>query len=635
MKPGKKVISKKPGIPVAKVPVVIENNLKNLFYSFLVIFILHFLINWFFQEKNSNVVFARSWGINNFSYYSIVIQITFYSVLILLAFPVVNEKIFLIYNKTNSFSENGIINRNYFRLIIFFFFSVLIAYLFYLFKVKYDLLGDMNLRIIQTLKQEYVKEEYLTMYMLYQLYEYLYNHFHLNGHQVFVLQSVFTGFLFCFFSFLTADLLMKKLNSKILFFLFYISMGTALLFCGYVEIYSMPALIALIYLYFSLLFLKGKIKITAVFIVLMLAIFFHKLLICFIPSFLFLFFKKINKADNIRTRHIILFSVISIFLIYLINSQFSFARLTPLMQSHSKTNSITLFSFSHLYEFLNSQLLSSGLSLFLLIFILIKSYRRKIKPDDISKFLLTAYMFMLVVVFTTDKMRGSGDWDICSFPSIPLNLFVIYAAINHFGQIYSRRKIFYLLSVIGIFNFINAVTWIEINSGNKSTKKVSDMLIGDPASYYKTLPAEMGLARNFELHGLKGEALLWHEAGYKKYSYKNPNASFNYAIALESRKREDEAILIYENTVQTFPYFINSYQRLFLIYEKRKEYNNSFKLSKSMVTAYDQNPDAMIKAAGKDFLLNIFSYVYQVSLSQRDFETSKSMEEKINRIKSI
>jgi hypothetical protein len=629
------VINKKSTVLKKKTPVVDDDILKYKFFYFI-LFALIFLINFLFQKGVSDSIIRRSWGLNNFSYFPWGIQLFVLLLLFLVAIPTVNNRLQMFIKNGFAATWNIKISRLH-KIGLFLVTSFIISIFLYCFRIKYDLLGDMNLRIPQTVKGDYVHDEYFTMYLLHYINIILEKYFHFIPHQTFVFCSIASGFLFSFFGLLIADQIVATIGSKMFFFFFYLFCGSLLFFCGYVEIYAFPALAVSVYIYVSLLYLKNKIKFIFVPLAfLIVAVALHLEQIFLFPSLLFLVAKKYKFSDKVNIINILLLFFLSVPTIYFLNNKFVLTTLTPLTKDHRFPDYYTLLSISHIWEWFNSQFLGCAASLFLFIIILIKVIRKKIFMDEISKFLLCSTIFGISLVFVFNKMRGSGDWDICSFPSITLNMFVAYIMLTQFSVIYSVRKCFYILSLSVLFNALCCLAWIGINSrANSSLAKITDMLVGDPAYYYQThLPAEMGLAFNLQSNGLKDKSMEFFEISYKKYRLKEPRAINNYANRLLAIQQVEKAIPVLEDMIQLYPGYINAYPVLFSVYEKEHMNEKKYALAKRLAALYDKYPKDVLQAAHKDFLLSVFGFLYQTSLQKQDAQVSQAAAIRINALRA-
>jgi hypothetical protein len=596
-----------------------DNNLAFYSYFFLSFISLILIVNILFQKGITNPMINRSWGLNNFSYFPWWIQALVFIILFALAIPVVNYAFRLFIQKL----ANGIKEKftgKFKKTIWFIGISALITFLFYLFRVKYDLLGDMNLRVSQTVDGKYVDDEYLTMYLMHYLNVVLQNLLHFTPHRTFVFASIASGFFFCFLGLLIADLLFEDVRAIIVFFLFYMSIGTILFFCGYTEIYAIPAASVSLYMYAALLYLKKKASIILPFLCMVLAVELHKEQISVLPSFIFLATRKMQILKKLDAKIILILFLISIPLIYVLNGFLNLQSLMPLVKDKQVPELNTLFSFSYWWELFNSQYISSGILLFLFVFIFFKTLKGQIKLDDYSKFLLITVLFIYSIIFTMNKERGSGDWDVCSFPAIYLNMFVGYIALTQWESMYSQRKLFYILSIALLLNTFSCWAWVGLNSGKKSLDKVENMLLTDPGYYYKVyMPSESEIAFLYNKYGMHNRAREFYRESYEKYKRQYRFTVSNYAGILVLDGDTDKATPVYEDAVALYPDYLTEYFVLFGIYDKRKQYEKTYNLAKLYVAAYERNTENILNNEyAKNILANSVNLLYQSSLARND-----------------
>jgi len=614
------VVNKKTS--VAKIPPAgIDGNITNYQYFFVSLIFLVLLVDILFQNGVTNAIIRRSWGINNFSYFPWWVQVFIFVLLFAIAIPSVNNSLRLFVQQLST-KEDGKNTKRLKKISQFIGISIGIALLFYLFKVKYDLLGDMDLRVSGSVEGKYISDEYFVMYFMHYLNIVLHGLFNVSPHQTFVIASIGAGFFFSFIGLLIADLLFKDTFSLVIFFLFYIAIGNLLVFCGYTEIYAIPAASAALYMYTALLYLKKKGNIILPFLCMVLAVMLHKEQISVLPSFIFIATRRFKFVQKLNIKIILILFLISIPAIYILNALFHIQYLNLLKPDSQSPHVPLLLSFSYFWEFFNSQYISSGALIFLFILLLVKALQGQIQLDDYSKFFLIATFFIYSIVFTMYKMRGSGDWDVCSFPAIYLSMFVAYTVLKQGKIIYSPKKLFYIVSTILLLNTFNSWAWIGINHREESLSKIKDMLFtdSDPIHFSKQwFPQELELARYYQEHGSKDSALKYYKLSYEKYSAANRGAVTNYASVLMMRKDTDTAVSVNEKAITLYPNFMDSYETLFLIYQKRKQYDKLYTLSELVGSLYDTNPTLVLGTTNsKNLLVLCTKFLYQNSLGKGD-----------------
>lgn len=590
-----------------------------LFFVFMAI---HALFVFFCNEKSNNYqILERTWGFDHLSYFSVPYALVFYIIGFLLILPLLNLKLSLFIQKTIDAHQPVLVflrNNKYFLYIII---SLVSAILFFLFRVKYDLLGDTLIRANQTLSKHFFFTEYGTMFTLSILCQAL-KPFGIAARQAFVLHSIVAGSCFIFVSLLIADSLGRTFLQKIAIFLFSTTAGTVQLFFGYTEVYSIPALLSLIYIYCCIQNIKEKVGFFAPFASLIVCIIFHLISLAMIPSFFILIYYKylsdIPAFKWIKTKLFAILLILFFPLLYIAANIIDYD-LMPVLSSSATPQQMTLLSVAHFWEFFNSQLLASGSGIFVFIYFqykFIKGEKGEKGMDPILSFLTYVAAFQLLLLFAFNAILGSNDWDIYSFPAIAYNLLGMY----YLASTHHRRSITvkYVVPILIFLNVMNIVPWILINTTDRSVQRIKETLLTDPGSYWINHPPTMHLSITFDGNGLHEEAFEY----YKKFYVENPDdprAHYNYANALLRRNNRDGAIKIFENLLKIAPYYPGSYQILIAIYERSKQHDKTYMVIKKFFGAYSRNPLPFLERMNKENLMSYLNFLYKVELSKKNY----------------
>jgi tetratricopeptide (TPR) repeat protein len=468
--------------------------------------------------------------------------------------------------------------------------SIIAGLCFYLLKIKYIFLGDTDDRATQIEEGRAGESEYFLMLALRPLYLFLHNRFEYTGVQTVRLVDYVTGGLFIFTSLCSANLLGNTFLKKLaVFVVSTLSLGILLQFCGYTEIYALPALFLQIYLLTCLLYLKDKTFIIVPALVLTAGVASHLLLVCMLPSFVFLFYKKILwKHPFFRNRkNILVLILLSLPFVYMAIKKFALPMMLPLQ---SQDGLFALFSITHIKEFINSQFLASGLGFLLWIVIIIYSLVHKLKYDDTLRFFLVSSLSIVGLMFVFRMDRGSGDWDILSFAAI------VYTMTNACFLITAYEKkwyenIRYGILMIGGFSILHTSAWIATNKTDASIHWLEKAFATDPAFYYKVKYAnEAMLSIVFYANGLNDLALEWGKKAYSKYAG-DPRVGYNYALNLQEMGRNEEACSVIEQLLKTFPGYPLPYVYLIGHYYKIEDYNSLYRVLLQMEAVYKQHPE--------------------------------------------
>lgn len=178
-----------------------DDNLSKYQYFFLSLISLILIEDILYQCGVSNSIIKGAWGINNFSFFPWSIQVILFIILYTFAIPSINNSTRLFVSGIIK-SLGGITNRRLKKLVVFTGVSLFITLLFYIFRIKYDFLGELNTRVWQSVtfpaKGTDGDDEKLTMYIMHWLDSIFGKMFDFTPHQTFVFVSVASGFFILF-----------------------------------------------------------------------------------------------------------------------------------------------------------------------------------------------------------------------------------------------------------------------------------------------------------------------------------------------------------------------------------------------------------------------------------------------------
>jgi tetratricopeptide (TPR) repeat protein len=357
--------------------------------------------------------------------------------------------------------------------------------------------------------------------------------FNLDAETLYALLSCMAGSIFIFLSFLFADLLVHThflgkeerspleippLAGKILVFLLLISMGSVQLFFGYVEHYTFLFLSMFGFLFLSLLYLVGdpafggegtpnnssRTKLVFPLLAFILTFLFHVSALYLLPSVFFLSVAKDQKSKSHKTKKFLLgiFALILMVIIFWGYKRYSWSvppLLVPLTNDRYSAPGYTLFSFPHLSDFLNQQLLVSPVGLILILAFLICKKRRSFFMNRAFQFLLILSLPQLLFNFLMDPALGaSRDWDLFSAVGLGYTILGLYLLLKFFKD---KIKFEYLSVILVVTSLYSTVPWIALNSSeSKTIARFRNLLLIDPKksqnghfvlfTYFKTLGQE-------------------------------------------------------------------------------------------------------------------------------------------------
>ncbi len=269
--------------------------------------------------------------------------------------------------------------------------------------------------------------------------------------------------------FMAKTLSEDKFDRLFVFSLFVFS-GATQLFLGYAENYTLLYTSIFAYLYFSLRYLQGKVKIYLPAFFCLLSIGFHFSSAYLLPSLFFLFALKRKKGELAFSMKkalpyffiLIFLFALSVFYIWSLNPALSDI-FVPVFQGRVYAPDYTLFSFPHILDVVNQHLLLSPIGIVLLL-CLVMAFKNRLKlKNPLIPFLVIVSLGQLFYHFVVDPKLGAGrDWDLLSNVALGYTILGICLFIN----LAKSRK---YSSIALIFTVcLCTLPWLLLNAGTNS-----------------------------------------------------------------------------------------------------------------------------------------------------------------------
>lgn len=582
-----------------------------LFQLGLIVFSLALI----FLPANDSVFFSRYWGFDNLFYFPVYVWLPTLLFLIATLLPAVQAKIL------SSFLSPP---RRYYlsKPIVYCCILVLSGCLFWLLRVKFYFLGDFNIRMLQSIKGDFVATEYLTMWLL--------NKLNLAGtaagftsENIFKTSSAVVGAFYVLVSISLANQLSKNSRCErlIIWSTFFFS-AQLLVFCGYVEVYFAPVFTLLLFSYFLIRYYNNTISAFWLIASYLLALATHTIAIAALPVLLYALVNKSAWFHNLALKFsavkwigiVFLLAIAGCTIIYAIGHKF----LMPLAAPPDQSNRLLLFSATHMWEFFNAQILCSGPAIIFLPYLLFRQLRKKISFSNLQVSFLLYALGMLLITFVSDLQRGSGDWDIMSFTATPLLLSTLLTTQKLFDN--RKRLLIQILIPLICFNMINSFSWMVIHHTNLSIGKITNMLRNDPASYYQArISGYTQLAFCFQNNRLYREAEQAALIACETSKPQDVTACLIYARRLMESQREQKAAAFLEGIITTRNRFaLDAYLTLLPYYEKNNLPEKLQIYLKRLYLAYEEKPEFFTYHPNFNagMMAGLFGELYKVEATQ-------------------
>ncbi len=584
---------------------------KIVFFTCAIVVLIHALSSFFPKE--------RLWGINQLAYVPLIPR----GMIIILAFlilvPKVNKMFYDLLAGFFNLVDKSLkrINR-YYKYI---FFSLISIIPFWFFKTKTYLLGDGYLRGNEIMaKMKFPVTEPLDFYLHALVYRFL----KLDAYQTYTLISCLAGALFVFLALWLSHILGKENREKIFAFVVLISMGSVQLFFGYIESYSLVYVGIMAYFLFSLWFLEGKGSIIFPSLALLFSISLHLSALYLLPSLIYLCMaksRKEEKAFNFK-------SVFSVALIILVvgTGLFILSLRHPTKTGPasyfisllgSPKDPYSLFSFAHLVDMINEQLLLSPAGIILWAMVIFLARKVNFKNKAVIFFMIVIIFSFMFAFIMDPKLGYARDWDLFSSTGLGYTVLGIYLVFDYCKQA-KIKKLNYIIMAVTSTALFCTLPWIYVNAQeHKSVERFKALLDLDVersgygheilAIYYEDrglLNEEMeewkkgvsvgeneryiiNLGNSYMDLGRYPEAI----ATYKKAIRLNPNSARvynNLGAALSHLGEYEEAGKQYQMSIEMDPYYFRAYGNLGALFVEMGNYEEALKVLKSAIQI---NPD--------------------------------------------
>jgi Tfp pilus assembly protein PilF len=509
----------------------------------------------------------RLWGINQLHYFPLEFRMAVSIVGLLILVPRVNKTLTDFLHRVCKWLAEKFKKMN--RYLKYSLVSLLSLIVFWILRAKTPLLGDGYLRAGELrLGELFSITEPLDFYLHLQIFRL----FGLDGYTTYGVLSCIAGALYIFLILLFCDLWGKDGKERLFIFLILASMGANQLFFGYIESYSFMYVSMIAYIFFSMRYLKKKSGFLWPCLFLLLAASFHLSALFVLPSLFYLAFtappqptrpkvrrsvdsNEIHRTGRVKFSNVVcLVCVISLFGLGLYLLKTYSLEEPPgsfLIYPFGGGESFySFFSFTHLLDFLNHQLLISPVSVVLCMVFLIFWRWINFKENAI-KFLMwlmvCSFSFALLV---DPKLGYPRDWDLFAFSGLGVTFLGLYLVL----EIFRKEKMMELSRVtliLVVVSLVSTLPWILVNaSQEKAVARVEYLLKTDEkrAAYgYETLACYF---RD------KGEHEKTVES-WKKAIAINPNPRYLSALgnAYLRLKEYDKAMEVYDRFIQMAPNF--------------------------------------------------------------------------------
>ncbi len=447
---------------------------KLLFVSCLLLVLVHAVASFFPQQ--------RLWGLNLLHYVPAVARWLLVAFALLALVPPVNRFMADLLGGLFVLAESGSKKTSrYFQYALLGSSSFL---LFWSFKIKTYLLGDGNLRVAEIFDgRSFAATEPLDFYLHAQISRLMKVH----PFTIYAVLSCLAGVLFVFLILLLSKLTLKDREGRLLVFLVLATMGANQLFFGYVESYTLMYAALGGFILFSLYYLKGRCGFFWPSLIFILAVGLHFSAIFLLPGALYVRLAK--KAQPGAQNKILPWGNIVPAVVLLVIIAGSVLALREYSPQQADLGSFfvyplgvgedhhSLFSASHLLDFLNHQLLVSPLGIPIWLVLGVFFWKKiNFKNSELVFLVLISVCSLAFGLAVDPKLGYPRDWDLFAFTGLGYTVLAVYLLLDILKESGVKRIRYVTLALVST-SLISTVPWIYVNaSEQKALERIGHIL---------------------------------------------------------------------------------------------------------------------------------------------------------------
>lgn len=521
---------------------------------------------------------SRLWGINHLAYFPLWVRFLFTIPGLLILVPWVNSKVYRFLEQILSFFQKILPKKEVFTASLL---AVIGMFFFWLLRTRTHFLGDEALVMSLLEKgQLFVKgSEPLEIVSHLFLFNFLKLFFTPTGETVYVTLSILAGGVFVLILFFFAKTLSEERTDRLLAFFIFIFSGATQLFLGYAENYTLTYVAIFGYLYFSIKYLQGKIRIYLPIFLCALSISLHFSAVFLLPSLLFLFALKRKKGTLVYSKKktvpyviaLLFLLVLSIYYIRSFNPALS-EIFVPFFKGRVYAPNYTLFSFPHILDIINQHSLLSPVGA-LLLFSLALVFRNRISfKNPAILFLVIVSVAQVSYQFLLDpKLGAARDWDLFSSVALGYTVLGLYLLLSFtLTSKYSKEVLMFTA-------FLTILPWFILNvNPHRSISRFRDLLDID---LKKSINGRYNLVNYYFSHSESAKAVKEKLEIYRLFP---EDSLVRVAREYVSIGSYDTATVLLTKAIQLNPAQGAAYNELGIIYLSRGEIDKALNVFREL-----------------------------------------------------
>ncbi|MFZ1947404.1 MAG: tetratricopeptide repeat protein [bacterium] len=264
-----------------------------------------------------------------------------------------------------------------------------------------------------------------------------------------------------------------------------LTLGTAQLFFGYAESYSLAVVMMVVYFVLALEYLEGRRRLAWVAAALLAGAGFHYALVLLVPSFVYLVAlgrKRTAAFGSLALGVGVLAALLAYFLLAMRRPGQDDLSLLVVPLAPNPVSQYTFFSWRHLADLINLQTLVSPLAwLGAAALGLAVLARPALGRSPRFRFLAVAGASgALYSVLLRPGLGGSRDWDLWAMGSVPYVIAVVaWISRGISGGIARRREFQYAAYLLALTGFFHTAPWVAVNHSAQLSLRHFNLMLDD------------------------------------------------------------------------------------------------------------------------------------------------------------
>jgi Tfp pilus assembly protein PilF len=380
---------------------------------------------------------------------------------------------------------------------------------------------------------------------------------------------------------------------RILAYLFILTSGASQMFFGHVEAYTPTLFFLILFIWFSLSHINGRMHLAAPAIAFAFAFASHFGMLCMVPAFLMLLYRAARER-----RFGAVGIALAVFVLALMGVLYmcgytpaalqgffikeSGKQLVPLSTLTTTWQVYTFFSIWHVINLANLQVLISPFALVMFVTVLVMRFRHiSLREYQTLFLLLVAISGLAYTVFINFDIGMSRDWDLAALYGISMVIATPFLW-NHFiGDSKMRRR---WLTIAVLITSVHTFAWMVLHTSEQRS-----------IARFTTLQDERVWSQGALTYAYEDLAVFYRGRGEKELAAKyfllsalhdslNSRRWVSVADMFQSIGNEEEATAAYEKAIQLNTRIISPYVNLGFYYGRRDMVDEAIELWKKALT---------------------------------------------------